>query len=165
MFLLNWCFFSLGFLPGFTGCALPVLKAMPSLEHNDKKQRSRCGMTALLADIVLNESWLSNGVVPSQLTHLHPDQTLRIDRKLEEVASCLTGSGTEENIFKNSSRKSSQVSCSWHTWLKHSKSHSVICQYVKFHHMTNIPNQSKRVMCHSSCLHNTPWYCQLSLSA
>lgn len=100
------------FLPGFTGCTLPVLKAMPHLEHNDKKQRSRCGVTALLAEIVLNESCLSDGVVPSQLTHLHPDQTLCIVRKLEEEASCLTAPRTEENIFKNSSGKSSQVSCS-----------------------------------------------------
>lgn len=61
-------------------------------------------MTALLAEIVLNKSSLSDGMLSSQLTHLHPDQSLCIVRKLEKVSIYLTGSRTEENFLKTALR-------------------------------------------------------------
>lgn len=109
---------------------LPSPKAIPRLGKNDKKQRSRSGAAALLGQIVLNKSSVSDGMLSSQLTHLHPDQSLCIVRKLEKVSTSdwLQNKGKH---FKNSSEKRSQISCSRHTQLKHSKYHSIICQHIK----------------------------------
>lgn len=83
---------------------LPSPKAIPRLGKNEKKQRSRSGAAALLGQIVLNKSSVSDGMLSSQLTHLHPDQSLCIVRKLEKVSTCLTGCRTKENILKTALR-------------------------------------------------------------